>query len=269
VDHYISPALGGIYATPSEKLHFKSIFSDLNEIAQFNSYWNFLKIFAKKIKMKNNLEINGSVSFEGGMQTLINTLGEKLKDEIKLNYKEPFNLKSNTIICTDAKTASELLSNSKPHLSVELKRIMYQPLSSTTVFLKREIRSLQKAFGVLVPFKNSLNSIGILNNKSIFPSNNENVNSYTFISKKNCTKDEILADIKYLQNDFSIEDVDHIESRYWENALPVYDLQRYLSIKKLHQLTENEEGIAFFGNYVAGISLREMLTAAKNFAKRS
>jgi oxygen-dependent protoporphyrinogen oxidase len=269
VDKYISPALGGVYAAPSDKLHFKSVFNNLDEVAQFNTYWQFLKIIAKKMKKKNQLEVNGSVSFEGGMQTLINKLGEKLKHEIKLNYKGPFALKNNTIICTDAKTASSLLSGIKPVLSNELNRISYQPLSSTTVFIKREIRSLHRSFGVLLPFENTLHSIGVLNNKAIFPTNNENINSYTFISQKKCTKEEILADVKYLQNDFLPEDIDHMESSYWENALPIYDLQRYLSVKKLHQIIKDDLGIAIFGNYVAGISLREILTAAKNFAKYS
>jgi hypothetical protein len=36
--------------------------------------------------------------------------------------------------------------------------------------------------------------------------------------------------------------------------------------KKLHQLARKEENLAIFGNYAAGISLREMISAAKNFA---
>jgi protoporphyrinogen oxidase len=83
-----------------------------------------------------------------------------------------------------------------------------------------------------------------------------------------CTDQEIMADIKTIFNEFVPEDVDHIENTYWEKALPIYDLQRYLSIKKLHQITRNEEeSLAIFGNFVAGISLREMISAARTFAK--
>lgn len=267
INKFISPILGGIYATPADNLHFKSIFSEVANIAQFDSYWAFAKFMIKNQKAKPRLEVAGSVSFEGGMQTLINRLAEELKGHIKINYKENFRVKGNTIICTDALSASELISEVRPELSNELKRIRYQELSSVTVFLKREIKSLQKSFGVLIPLENGFHSIGVVNNKAIFPANNENVYSYTFISRKKVTDEEIMADIKALYYEFVPEDIDHIENVYWDRALPVYDLQRYLSVKKMHQLVAQDENLAIFGNYVAGISLREMISVARNFIK--
>jgi oxygen-dependent protoporphyrinogen oxidase len=269
VEKYVSPLLGGVYATASEKLHFKSVFGHVDETTQYSSYFEFLKKVLNKIKKNEQLKISGSVTFEGGMQTLINTLGENLKQEIKLNYKTPFELKKNTILCTDAQTASRLLSHVRPEISEELKRIHYQPLSTTTVFTKRDIKCLNKAFGILMPFESNLNSIGIINNKAIFPANHENINSYTFISRSSSRKHDLLTDIQYLQSDLSNDDVEHVESKFWENAIPVYDLQRYLSVKKIHQLLRNESGLAIFGNYVGSISLREMLVSAKSFSLKN
>lgn len=267
VNNFVAPILGGIYAATADQLHFKSVFHEISDKAQFNSYWDFLKLLAKFQKSKPRLEVKGSVSFEGGMQTLINRLAEVLKGDIKLNYKENFRVKGNTILCTDAYNASLLTKDVRPDFSAELGRIKYQELSSVTVFMKREIRSLHKAFGVLIPLESGFNSIGVINNKAIFPSNNENIYSYTFICRKKCSEDDIRADIKSLYYDFSPEDVVAMENTYWERGLPVYDLQRYLSVKKLHQLAKNEENFAIFGNYVAGISLREMISAARAFTK--
>lgn len=266
VQKFLAPVLGGIYATPTENLHFKSVFYDFSHVAQFNSYWDFIKLAIKRQKSKPRLEISGSVSFEGGMQTLINRLAETLKPNIKLNYKEKFEIKGNTILCTDAITAAELTRELRPEISTELSRIKYQQLSSVTVFMKREIKAIQRSFGALIPLESGFNSIGVINNKAIFPENNENVYSYTFISRKKCTEEDIISDIKSLNRDFQAEDIDHMENTYWEKALPVYDIQRYLSIKKLHQVAKKEENFAIFGNYVAGISLREMISAAKIFA---
>lgn len=267
VHNFISPILGGIYAASADQLHFKSVFHEASEVAQFDSYWHFFKLMLKNQKSRPRLEVAGSVSFEGGMQTLINRLAEELRPEIKLNYKENFRIKGNTIICTDAYNASLLTKEVRPEISAELARIRYQEVSSVTVFMKREIRSLNKAFGVLIPLESGFHSIGVINNKAIFPANNENIYSYTFISRKKCSDEEIMADIKSLSYDFQPEDVIHLENTYWEKALPVYDLQRYLSIKKIHQLTKNETNFAIFGNYVAGISLREMITAARKFTR--
>lgn len=266
IKHYLSPALGGLYATPADNLHFKSIFSQVGNKAQFNSYWTFIKMMLKHQKDQPKLELSGSVSFEGGMQTLINRLAEIMKNDIKLNYKEPFRIKGNTIICADAINASELLKDLRPDLSSALGRIQYRQLCSATVFLKREIKSLHKAFGVLIPLENGYSSIGVINNKAIFPTNNGNVFSYTFISSKLLSDKEVLQDLQLLSSDITKEDIQHIEITNWEKALPIYDLQLFLSVKKLHQLAYKEDNLAIFGNYVAGISLREMITAAKTFS---
>lgn len=267
VDRFVSPVLSGIYAAPSENLHFRSVFDQVGNKAQFTSYFDFIKHMLKVQKAEPKLEVSGSVSFEGGMQTLVNRLAEVLKHDIKLNSKEHFKLKHNTIICTDAMTASELLATDKPDMSRELARIRYTQLTSVTVFLKREIRPLNKAFGVLIPQETGFNSFGILNNKAIFPSNNENLLSYTLISRKKLTEDEILSDLRQLFPEIGKEDIDHSEVNYWEKALPLYDLQRFLAVKKLHQTAHKEQNVALFGNYVAGISLREMISAARSFAK--
>jgi len=266
IKHYLSPALSGLYATNAEKLHFKLLFPQVGQKAQFQSYWQFIKMMMKLQKSKPKLDLAGSVSFEGGMQTLISKLAQDLKSNIKLNYKEEFRIKTNTIVCTDALEASELLKEIRPQLSAELARINYRELSSSTVFLKREIKSLQKAFGVLIPLSGGYHSIGVINNKAIFPINNENVSSYTLIAPKDLSRENVIQDLIRLAPDVTVEDIEHIESTYWNKALPVYDLQLYLSVKKLHQLGQKEENLAIFGNYVAGISLREMISAAKEFS---
>ncbi len=266
VDRFISPVLSGIYVVPAENLHFRSVFHQVGNKAQFVSYFDFIKHMLKVQKSEPKLEVSGSVTFEGGMQTLINRLADVLKHDIKLNSKD-FKPKSNTIICTDAMTASELLSTLKPEMSRELGRIRYTELSSVTVFLKREIRPLNRAFGVLIPQETGFNAFGILNNKAIFPRNNENMLSYTLISRKKLSEEEILSDLKQLFPEIGKEDIDHTENNYWDKALPLYDLQRYLSVKKLHQIAHKEKNLAIFGNYVAGISLREMISSAKAFAK--
>lgn len=267
IQKFVSPILAGIYAAPAETLHFKTIFDQVGNKAQFDSYWDFLKLYVKLQKALPKLEISGSVSFEGGMQTLINRLQEVLKHDIKLNYKEAFRIKGNTIVCTDALNASNLIKDVRPELSAELARIHYQELSSVTVFLKREIKALQKAFGVLIPFDAGFNSMGIVNNKATFPQNSPNVLSYTLIGRKNLTEEEVVSDLQKLYPELVPEDIDHFENSHWDRALPLYDLQRYLAVKKLHQQAQKEESLAIFGNYVAGISLREMITAARNFSK--
>jgi oxygen-dependent protoporphyrinogen oxidase len=264
VDQLVSPALSGVYATNAEHLHFKSVFDQFEESVQLDSYWDFLKRVRKK---KSKLPIQGTVSFEGGMQGLIDKLSQELKSEIKYNQKS-VKLEGNVIICTEASAAAKILETSHPELAQELRRVRYQPLTSATVFLRHELKPLSKAFGVVIPTGAGLSSIGILNNRAIFPGHYENTLSYSLISPKKLTHEEIIGDLQKVSSDFQADDLEGSEITYWEEGIPLYDLQRYLSIKKINQLLR-KPGLAIFGNYVAGISLREMIKAAKSFAEHN
>src|SRR5690606_34570436 len=106
----------------------------------------------------------------------------------------------------------------------------------------------------------------IINNKAAFPLNNQNIYSYTFITKSKVSEEHIFSDIKSLQKEFVQDDIESLEFNFSDRAIPSYNLQRFLSVKKLHLLMKDETKLAIFGNYVAGISLREMISAARKFA---
>ena len=131
IDQLVTPALSGIYATSAEHLHFKSIFDQFEETVQLDSYWAFVKKLRKK---KTKLPLQGTVSFEGGMQGLIDRLSQELKTELKFNQKS-VKLEGNVIICTEASAAATILESSHPEISTELRRIRYQPITAATVFL--------------------------------------------------------------------------------------------------------------------------------------
>lgn len=267
IHDYLSTVLGGVYATSAENLHFKSIFYDVAGHTQFKSYFNFIKTLMKAKKSAPRPRIKGSVSFEGGMSVLVDKLYEVLKNDIRLSSHEEFYPKKNTIICTDAHSAAELLEKFQPEMSKELKRIHYQLLSSVTIFLNRQIKTLIDSFGVLIPKNSGFHATGILNNKAIFPANNPNIYSYTLISPQKLSDEEIKEDIKKLQPSLVDEDFEFIQINYWQKAIPLYDLTRSLAIERLHALSKGTN-ICLFGNYVAGISLREMISAAKNFSQQ-
>lgn len=268
IHDYLSTVLGGVYATSAENLHFKSIFWEVSDHSQFKSYLDFFRTLMRIKKSAPQPRIKGSVSFEGGMGVLVDKLYQTLKDDIRLATHEEFYPKKNTFICTDARTAAELLEKFHPELSEELKRINYQMLSSVTIFLHRQIKDLTDSFGVLIPKGSGFHASGILNNKAIFPANNPNVYSYTLISPQKLTEEEIKEDLKKLQPTLVDEDFEFIQNNYWQRAIPLYDLNRSLAIDRLHKLTQ-DTNIGLFGNYVAGISLREMITAAKNFSQEN
>lgn len=266
VQKLLSPALSGLYATAAEELHFKSVFPDIDGMSQFKNYWDFFKFLKSKKSKFAKTDPQGSITFEGGMQGLINRLGDILHKDVILNYQGPFKFSGNTIICTDAVNAAKLLEGHCPAIVSELQKIQYQPICTSTVFYKREIKNLSKAFGVLIPKNNNFKSIGIINNRAIFPTNYPNSIPYTFISLSELDKDQIIEDLKSINPQFSEEDIEDIQTKMWHTGLPIYNLRRYLAVKKMHELAKEQPSLAIFGNYVAGISLREMISAAKSFS---
>lgn len=272
VKNLIDPALSGIYAIKSSEISLFSLFP-FNESTYPANYWQFLKSLRKQKLSKEVLPIKGSISFKGGMKTLIDALVNELAGDINFNTNDRLNTtENNNIICTDVESAITIL-NDFPDWVSALKMINYNSISSNTLLLKKEIKSLQNAFGILfadnIQNANS-SSLGILANHNIFKLNYPTLYSYTLIGKKTFRNhDELIADLKLL--DFSLEksDIEHYSSFNWEKGLPVYNYQRYQAISILHELSNHQKGLCLFGNYVAGISIREMIMAAKDFANKS
>lgn len=260
----LSPALSGVYATDAETLHFLSLFPEAQDVRSFSSYWDFFR-HLKNARRGKPSPIRGSVGFRGGMQTLALALAKDL--DVRLNSKDRINFRENNLICTEAFAAADLLEGHRPDVGAELRRIRYLPVSTVNVFLKHEIPRLRRAFGVLIPSFEDFRAIGVLNNRAIFSENYPNTISYTLISPTASSDEEVFRDLQRLDPGISFEDILNIERTDWKQGLPLYDLNRYLTVKKLHGQLADTGRLAVFGNYVQGISLREMISEAKRFAE--
>lgn len=256
IDHLLSPAVQGIYGCEAAELNFLSLYPELQG-QHFKNYWQF-----KKALKKNPAQ---SVSFEKGMQEALTSMSKHITGKIFLSHQLPFDLKPNTIICTNAHEASELLKDLWPEGSAELKKIQYLPLTSWTFFLKNPLPQLFKSFGILFPTDQKATSLGVLCNHEIFPQrlSGEAKASLTFIVRK----DKI--ELEDLKNDFekcgfSQQDLLTDHKFVYPKALPLYDQTRLQVVEKLHSLSSRPQSLILFGNYVAGISLREMYQAALN-----
>ena len=261
----LAPIFAGIYAEDISKLHFISLFKSWNNQ---KSYFQFLlTLFKNRKKQKTKAQ---SLSFPGGMQDLVNALKEELKDEIMLEKTIQLEKNQNYIICTDAHEASNLMNPLSPEIAKSLADIQYNKLSTATLITESKIPFLKNAFGILFsPTNNKLNSLGILANSEIFANrtSHHKLSSYTFILKTgSCNEEHVFKDLEVLHQSDISSDRKSIEVIHWDKALPIYNFNRYKNILKLRsQMLEYGNGPVIFGNYVDGISLRDILGHAKNF----
>jgi protoporphyrinogen oxidase len=266
----MSAALGGIYAQPTSVIHFKSLFKTP---IKAKTYFGFFKdlIALRKSANKNKAS---SISFTNGMQDFIDKLKSNLEENIVHKEIKEIEKDQNIIICTDATSAAEILC-AKTSISEELSNIKYNSMTTSTVITDKEITYLDKGFGVVIPPEANLKSLGILSNTSIFPKrvHQEGHFSYTFMTKDDQFKantSKVINDEIQIISDLEPKNIVDIKSTSWNQAIPIYNQNRYESIIKLRSLFLYEnKGLVLFGNYIDGISIREIITHAKSFASIS
>ncbi|MCM2349239.1 MAG: hypothetical protein NDI69_04405 [Bacteriovoracaceae bacterium] len=256
VDELLSPALQGIHAAEARDLHFLSLFP-FAQNRSYASYFSFFKSLKKEMKKHAAVGIKGSVSFPGGMQSLINKLHEEVSSHIE-PLPETFVLRPNTVICTSAPDAAKLLEKVLPEISLKLKEIEYRPISNLSFYLKEELPSLKKSFGMLIPQKYGSPILGIIHQSAVFPSNYSN-HCYSVICKGITSEDEIFQELKTKVPGFQKDNILVHSLTAWKTGLPLYDEKRFQTVEKLKQLLKDKPGLMFFGNYTEGISLRSMI----------
>ena len=191
------------------------------------------------------------------MKEFIEALAQSFSGEIHLNHQGPFILRPNTIICTDAHTASELLQSSWPSGSRALSEVQYLPLQSVAV-LNTPPTETYRTFGYLFPRTSGIQSLGVLFNQEIFPGRT----GMTFIVPGSESAESLVtSDLQRLG-----WATGEMKIHSWQKALPRYNQARTQAIKKLHSDKTRPDGLVLFGNYVAGISLRDMIQTSASFS---
>jgi len=264
-DDVLSSALSGVYATTSEHLNFISLFNI--DISFHGSYLSFFKTLKKNKKGEAKAQ---SISFKGGMKTFIERLSQKIKGTIYFNSSPSLDTHFNNIICTNAQEAGELISENYPELSITLRNINYLPLSTSTYICKKEISELDSSFGLLLPRSSGHKTMGILNNTAIFNRSKDlNYFSYTFITPS--TEDVRSIHLKEVNDIFEYDLEKSIMSEahtLWPHGIPLYDLNRLNCINQLRSDIYNySAGLVLQGNYVDGISIRELISKTKAFCE--
>lgn len=264
--HYLSYNLlsaifSGIYATDSRTLHFKSLFKDL---VTNKTYFHFLRSIYRRKKASNFTP--KSISFKNGMQDFIDKLQEKLSDCIQLQTQEEINQSENNIITVPAPICANMLQSSYPQFSEILNNINYTSINTKTYFCSTPLAKLNNSFGALFSPQSNYDCMGVLNNSDIFNRTTPEYFSYTMISKEELSLEETHKALDVLGS--SNSKLDREYSQHYKIGLPIYDVARYQAISRLRVLAlSSPSGLVIAGNYVDGISIREIIQSAKEFSK--
>ncbi len=254
-DHFIAPALQGIYAGDVGRLSANLILSGM----------------ASRLP-KGRLK--GSVAPEGGMGELVTAFARAIGDrggEIRLNtkFEMPRELSHPLVIATNVATAAELLSESHPEVARILRRCEMLPLIRVTAFFPPQKSDLE-GFGCLFPESQRFNALGVLFNSSIFPGFSQvRSESWIFGGARNPevlnwsdeeVKEKILQDRARLGGNAEALSI-HI--RRWPKALPHYTTEWEELLPQLNPPAP----LYLHGNYLGALGLSRILKRSKDLAK--
>ena len=276
----LEPALAGIYAGQLHELSFSAILPNLAQTQAKNNRLGFALLKDawknrknKRAKVAKHLR-GGTLSFENGMQDLVDALAKYLSDNI--TYQADISALQQkdeaTVLCVPAYSAAPFFGSHQ--LGEKLNEISYSPIISITLFVEEtNLPKFKSGFGCLIPRNENYTILGVLFNHCIFDKRvtNKNVASLTCIMRdfddsllKKTDKELLNIVSKDLKNLFDLQN-DFLEHHIyrWPKGIPLYSptlQEKHLEIQTL--LEKDFPNIRLFGNYTGQISVRKMCQEA-------
>ncbi|EPG65931.1 protoporphyrinogen/coproporphyrinogen oxidase [Leptospira wolffii] len=287
----VEPALGGIYAGDLDVMSAEFVLGKF--LPEDVPLWKNIRIYASKGKDKPKLQPGrrGTVSFKGGLSSLLGALEARVSQKGKIRFKQEIASlkelrksypKSAITITTGLNATLKILKSDFPELRAYQGMLDTLPIVSVTRFGTDSVLSGKKGFGILFPKDHKSFSSemgfrvrGILMNDFIFPSRTSaGIHSETYIfggagDREIASKSEeeiirIVEDDRKKLFPESGTPLNHYVT-VWKGVLPVYGPQLLAFNRDLDRILPPE--IRVEGNFRSGIGLKSILERAYAYDK--
>jgi oxygen-dependent protoporphyrinogen oxidase len=297
LDYAINPFVAGVYAGSPEQLSVREAFPKLHALEQrYGSLILGQALGAPERKRSGNVSKQNApkFSFDQGLGTLTDALGQRLKEQIRTGQAIGKLIKENgawslgqagehsgVLLALPAFRLAEMrvTCESKPISLSMLAGIQYAPVASVVLGFRREdVEHPLDGFGALNPEVEQLNSLGTIFSSSLFPNRaplgQVLLTSYVgglraphLVSK---TPDElcklVMADLKTVLGVNGEPTYRHVFVH--RRAIPQYDVgyDRFKSF--MNELETNVSGLFFAGHCRDGVSLVDSIVSGHEAAGR-
>lgn len=299
LDYAINPFVAGVYAGDPTKLSVQHAFPKLYALEQ--QYGSMIKgqlLGARERKKRGTVSKDKAkmVSFDHGLQVLIDGLGEKIGDGINVSSaiesveknQDGWTVQGQGICATFDAVLPALPTYKMTNIAFKdtetldltmLKDIIYPPVASIVMGFKREqIKHSLNGFGMLIPEVEKRHALGTIFTSSLFenraPEGHVTLTNYIggMRSPQNALLPENEIDALILEDLNTLIGVEgkpvFINRRIYKHAIPQY-VVGYGKYKNLFKQLENQHsGLFFAGHYRNGISLSDSLLAGLEVAER-
>ena len=297
LDYAINPFVAGVYAGNPEELSVKSAFPKLYALEEKYGGLIIGTIKSAKERKKRAEQSKQSAkmfSFKDGMQALPNAIAGVLGDRVRYGCEVKEILKNESgynvvfehngdeeiigcqsvISAVPAYRAAEIFSKWDADLVKHLNDIYYPPvLVLYMIYNKKDIGHPLDGFGFLIPAKEKKSFLGALWSSIIFSGRTDDDKAaFTLFvggsRDANLLKTEKERVIKTVRKEFEelmtikAQPV-FISSRYWDKAIPQYNIGYIEHEKYFEQFEQEHPGIILSGNYRGGISVGDCIKNAE------
>ena len=299
LDYAINPFVAGVYAGDPTKLSVQHAFPKLHALEQ--KYGSMIKgqiLGARERKKRGTVSKDKAkmVSFDHGLQVLIDGLGQKIGEGIKVSSSVERVEKNQNGWTIQGDGINEVFDAVLPALPTYkmtdivfedsdvldlsmLKDIIYPPVASVVMGFKREqVEHSLNGFGMLVPEVEKRHALGTIFTSALFEGRAPEgyVTLTNYIGGMRAPEKALLPENEI--DSLILEDLAaligvkgspaFINRRVYKHAIPQY-VVGYGRYKKLfEQLESQHAGLFFAGHYRNGISLSDSLVAGLEVAER-
>lgn len=300
LDYAINPFVAGVYAGDPARLSVKHAFPKLHALEQ--KYGSLIKgqiLGARERRSRAEVSKQNApkFSFEHGLQELIDSLGNHLRDALHLRstvthltatgnewnvtVKESGTTRHSAVIlaCPAYRLAEVVISGVETPSLAPLAEIRYPPVASVVLGFRREdVRHPLDGFGMLVPEVEQFRILGTIFSSSLFP-RRAPPEHVTLTSYLGGTRNPGLASLRGEELEaVTTEDLQQIlgvrgrptfrHHVYYPRAIPQYEIG-YGRFKTLMTAVEEKApGLFLAGHYRDGISLGDSITSGSENADR-
>ncbi len=303
------PMIGGIYTSDAENLSLKATFPRFIEMEREHGSIIKALLAQKRTASQTNRDTSGPryslfLSFEDGMQTLIDTLAECLSgcirllspvksiqqktDDIQHEWGWRIHLKNSEmleaeIVCIalPAPQTSKLLAEVSPQLSEMLSAIPYSSSATINLAYRREdVSHPLNGMGFVVPTTEQFNLIGCSFSSVKFenraPSDHLLIRAFVAensdyikhnLSKKSAS-DEIVSSVTKDMSELlgiATDPMYSVVSQH-SQSMAQYQVGHQQQVSEIEELAKGLQGIALAGNAYHGIGIPDCIHSAEQAA---
>ena len=303
LDYAINPFVSGVFAGDPEKLSVASAFPKLYRLEEV--YGGLIKGMIKGAKERKKRAERSKQSAEmftffRGMQSFPEAIAQHLRGKVhtgvgelhilesgRHNFKVSFRkngkreeIQADAVIsAVPAYAAAKLLGGFDSGLKAHLEAIDYPPVMVLFLgYRKNDIGRPLDGFGFLIPQKEEKSFLGAIWSSAIFPNRAGDGYAAFTLFIGGALHPEIFDQdqeklIQKVIGEF--EEIMRISgkpvyqaSRFWEKAIPQYNLGYIEHIRAIERFEEKNPGLFLTGNYRGGISVGDCVKNSKITAER-